>query len=624
MHIPDNLKYLLKEQGAKRWLTRSRQPRGNAIFPTTYSDRPVSGSTDYIYSDDPRFLRLTEKLATRLTAEFPATTTVEGFAGSNGVPSDFYTLLNVSGYGMDPLPIPVRDNAKLIEGSGLAQTIIPRDVPWLKELIRLFFGHVTPASLHIRKQASTSFPYFTSDIQYKKLSTLKILRSVDHFLDLATGSKRELEQLLREYDVTILYAIGERQQPNAIIRDSDGNFRSKDRIAPTEAEARSGTFDGGTKADMSVTTQDGRQIKGHFAMRRRDVFAMCGPLNYALTAIFNPFREVYLNRFEFTYKTRDRLDKRQKISKYTYVVGSDVKTMDKMVPRWFLDFLCDELTNYIDDRVCLLLRRMLAAPYVCPPPWRKTEENYNPFFGGDPCDHTSFDGSCGLPSGIFINPDIGKLWMTFVYVTSLRDIGALVTPSELEQFLQGRNPQHALLDMSDDAAFLTNSKVVAEKLVKLTSPYAILEPEQPVIYLGDVFTRTSDGVDAYPNPVTFVVNALCREDSIDRSPIGNYADGVLARHHVYSHSPIFRDLNAIYEEEVRAHLGINPTLMARALSQATRLTDVDALVRLNPGAIHYKVDPKDVSPMVLDELVATIPSVDFFQHVRHLYKVPVQ
>lgn len=621
-NIPKDCAYLLKEQGAKRWLSRNRGPRANALLPLTYSDRPAKDADHYAYSTDPRVLRLTERLADRLTNEFKATTTPDGFAGANGVPGDFYSLRNVSGFGMDPLPVPVRNNAKLIDSFGLRSEPRKEDIPWLQELIRLFFGHVAPASLHIRKQASTGFPYFTSDIQYKKLAVLKMLHNVDDVLNLASGNAQDLEELLSEYHAVMLYAINERQQPNAIVKNDDGTYKSKPRTAPTEEEARSGVYDGGTVADMSVKRDDGTTIEGHFAMRRRDVFGMSGPINYMMTAVIGCAREVYMNRFAFTYKTRDRHDKREKASKYTHVVGSDVKTMDKMVPEWFTKLLTSELTKYWDERLVITLDRMLRAPYVCPPPWRQTSETYNPFFGGDPCLPESFNQHVGLPSGVFINPDIGKLWMTFVYAIVYKDAGALSNPSELETFLQGKNPKCALLDMSDDATFLVNSSIIADKLMKAQSPYVVLEPERPVIYLGDVFCRVDGRIDAFPNPVTYVVNALCREDSIDRVNIVSYAEGVLARYHTYSSSPIFRDLNAIYEEEIRNELGINPTLIARGLAKMQKFTDVDALVKASPSVIHYKVDPKDVSPAVLDEIVATIPASDFFDHIRHLFKVP--
>jgi hypothetical protein len=212
--------------------------------------------------------------------------------------------------------------------------------------------------------------------------------------------------------------------------------------------------------------------------------------------------------------------------------------------------------------------------------------------------------------------------MTFVYVLLFRDAGALKSPADLEAFLSGRNSDHALLDMSDDACLMTNSPRVRDFLKRGKSKYALLEPEVPVIYLGDVFSMDGGKKRAYPNPITYVVNALAREDSIDRKDPITYSEGVLARFEQYSRTPIFRDLNQIYDEEIRRAIGVNPYLIARSVAKRQRFGEIDALVLANPHYLHYRVDPSDVSEAVLDELVATIPAEDFFDQIRHLFKVP--
>lgn len=624
MKIRKEHAFLFEGTGAKRWLSRSRGPKPNAIFLRKETLTP-DPKTDFVRSTDPEMLRLTESLADRLTNEFPIDVLPSGFAGPTAVAGTFYNVLSVSGHGMDPLPIPVSNNAGLVSSLGLRDTIRPGDERWLDEIIDLFFGHVAPADTHIRKEGSTSFPWFTSDISYKKQALMKIVHNVDDFLNLATGDDLSLKELLEKYHTLFVYAIHERQQPSSVSKAKDGSYVAKTRSAPTEKEAREGTYDGKTIANMEVYDSAGNVIPNHFAMRRRDVFGMNGPVNYFLTTIFASFREVYLNRFEFTYKTRDREDKRRKIAKYQYTIGSDVKTMDKTIPRWFVDYVFNKLTKYLDERVVELMRRIYRAPYVVPPPWKKTAVDYDPVFGGNPLEGASFDNHVGLPSGIAFNPDWGKLWMTFVYVILYRDCQALLQPSDIEPFLRGNDKEHALLDMADDGAFLTNSYTVALRLKEAKSPYALLEPETPVIFLGDVFVEEGGKKAVYANPLTYVVNSLCREDSIDKisgSPnkVISYAEGQLARFQTYSGTPIFRDMNQIVEEEMKRHLGFNPMTINRLLARNQRYGEIDALVKSNPGVIHYKIDPKLVSPEVLDSIVATVPASDTWPHVQHLFK----
>lgn len=623
MLIPESSKYLFDAPGAKRYITRDRGPRQNAIFPLTYEDSETRGYRPdrYIYAQDPKLLRVTERLATKLTDEFPQDVLPSGFSGPSAVPGNFYSTLCVSGVGMDPLPLPLVDNAKFIDSLGLVSDIRPADVSFLKTLIKLFFGHVTPTDLHIRKEASTSFPYFVTDNQWKKMTTLKCLHQPDEYLRLLGGNTRDLILAKDDYHSILFYALHERHQPAPILITDNGVLYPKPRTAPTEAEARSGSISASIQASFDVRNEAGGILQNHFAMRRRVVWGFSGIPNYFMTAVMGCHRAVYLNRFSFTYKTRGWEDKESRLAQYTYIVGSDVKNMDTTVPKWFFEFLLKELENYWDERLIIVLRRMLYASFAAPPPWQDTPEDYNPIFGPDPLSGEA-NVHAGLTSGIFINPDLGKLWMTFVYCILYRDAGALTSPADIEPFLQGKNPNHGLLNMSDDATMMTNSPRVYEMLKAAKSPYAVLEAETPVIYLGDVFSMDGGKKRAYPNPVTYVVNAIARESSIDKMHPISYAEGVLARYQQYARTPIFRDLNRIYEEEIRNEFGINPYLIARAVAKRQRFTELDALVKANPHYLMYRVDPADVSKEVLDEIVATIPATDFFNSIRHLFKVP--
>lgn len=622
MRIPPNLSYLFKPTAAKNYIGRKRLPRANALFLNSYSRTPQKPE-DYIYADDPRVLKMTEALSDTCNREFPVDVDETGFAGPSAIPSDFSAMRCVSGYGMDPLPLPVFDNAKLVQSLGLVSKIRPADVPWLKELIRLFFGAVAPANLHLRKRANAGFPFFTSDIIYRLDITRRVLANVDDFLDAIAGDRHGLSRAHSQYHALIIASIQERQQPDNVFRKADGSWDTKRRPVPSIEEALSGDFAGNKLfADKSFRDAAGNVIDGHFAMRRRTVFGMAGVVNYLLTGIMACHRSVYLDRFSFTYKARDDADKVDKIKNYKYIVGSDVKSMDTTIPRWFFDFLCEELEQYWDGRLVIMLRRMLAAPYVVPPPWRRTSPDYNPVFGGDPLDPQSFRSCVGLPSGIAINPDIGKLWMTFVYCILFKDCGALSSPSDIEPFLQGKNPRFGLLDTSDDAVLMTNVPHVAEALRVGKSPYSVLEPETPVQYLGSVFAMTSRGAASYPNAVTYLRNAIAREDSIDRIRVENYCEGVLARVEAYSSAPVFRDLHTIYEEHTRKFLGISPLAIARNLAIRQKFTGIDALVLSNPAYLHYRVDAEEVSPDVLADIMATIPAEDYFNDIRHLFKVP--
>lgn len=614
--------HLFGHQGAQRWLSRVAVNRGAALFPRSLQ-RNAKGRLEYVRATDPEILAAMEWARIELNKLAPVDTTPEGYAGPTAVPDNWNALLNVAGTRQDPKPIPLMDNDAFTKSLGVESGMRPEHRPFFSEVMRLLFEAARPEDLHIRKEASTSLPYFSNDVAYKQERALAALLNADEFLNLGVGGPKTAPMWLDKYHAIMVYAVHERRQPDSVEEDEYGNLKAKDRTAPTEAEARSGKYDGRTVADKRVFDDDGNVIKDHFAMRCRDVFGMNGPINYFLTAIFSAFRGVYLDRFEATYKTRGDEDKTSKIEKWRFAVGSDVKTMDKSIPRWFFDWFCDELANYLDERVCILIRRALSASYVAPNPWRITPDSYNPMFGPDPFKGIA-DLCVGLPSGIACNPDLGKLWMTCVYVCMYFDMGAIASPSEVEALLAGRHQRVGLLDSSDDAVFLTNDPVLAKRLRSPSSPYARLGPETPVKYLGSVFARGSNGkLVSVPNIVTYLVNLYCREDSIDRKKPEDWALGMVARKRVYSAAPMFREVNAFNDELLKRFLGFNPLNFAKVMAGWQTMDYTTALVRISPQVIHYKVDPKDVPPEVLAEIVSTIPHGKFFDNIRHLFKVPV-
>lgn len=620
MKIDDALKPLLNSR-LMAYLTRPRPRLANPLFPTSTTPGKERNRENYIFADDPRMLRAAEEIGDTATREFPSKFFDNGFCDGTGVPGDFNSVRCVSGIGQDPQPLPLVDNAKLVEAAGLASALRAEDRPWMEELVRLFFGAAVPADLHIRAKATTSAPDFQKDgvqgMEYKKLGTLKILKSMR--VVLALFMKGEYITLLNEFRVLFLYVMQSRAQPDRVYQEN-GVWKTKERLAPTVEEARGGLA-AKTAADKRAFNWQGSEIPGHFAMRLRDVFGLSGLLNYTISAVMGCFRAVYLQRFAATYKTRGAEDKRARIEKYKYVVGSDVKTMDKLIPRWFMDELCVMLTKYLDDNFVALLRKAFKSPFVAAPNGTMYGDDFNPLFGGNPLD-PRFDNHPGLPSGIAINPDIGKLWMTFNYALVYRDCGALSSPSELEAWLAGDNPDHALQDMADDAAMLTNSATVAAKMYAAKSPYVILEVEKPVVFLGDVYCLEGGRKLVYPNPVTYVVNTIAREDDMSKVPLPQWATGILARELLYSKAPIYRDLSRLVSLTYRKHLGFDPNQLAKKVSMPlTGESEADLMFRLNPDSIHYKVDPEDVSPTLLNASVATLSAEDWWDDIRYLFKV---
>lgn len=617
-----NLPQVLQTPRVIQYLKRKVQRRGGPIYHKVPVDgQPINGD-NFVMADSPECLRMAEEIGDRATAEFPAVYDKQtGFCDANGVPGDFHSVRCISQLGQDPLPIPLTDNGEKIKDEDLETDILPGDLPWLQELVRLFYGHAVPQNVHIRADGTTAAPDFLKDgegeVVAKKLGFLKIVREFSIFSKLVSLKKGG--NILEDFRVVFMHTIMSRLQPDKVFQEG-GKWKTKNRLAPTPEEARSGAASN-TYADKTARDASGNVIEGHFAMRMRDVFAFSGLLNYFISAIMGCFRAVYLKRFAATFKTRGAQDKQDRISKFKYVVGSDVKTMDKLVPRWFIDRFHAELTKYLDDRVVEIMRLMFKAPFLYMPNGTY-KDGFNPLFGGNPLT-MDFDNHPGLPSGIAQNPDIGKIWMVFCYGIAARDCGALHTPGDLEAWLDGRNTDNGLQDMADDAAFLTNFKDVATKFASYKSRYCIFEQEIPVIFLGDVYCEANGKKLVLPNPVSYVVNEIAREDSVANKPIALTALGRAAREEIYSRHPIYRDLKRIVQEAQMRHLGYDVTALYRKVpTSVAGRSDADLLFITNKAAIYYRLDPDDVSTDLLDSHMATVEAQHFWDDIRHLFKVP--
>lgn len=621
MKVPE----IIKKIGGSRmmaYLTRPSRRGGIPIFRKTTDPKAERNRDNFVYSDDKSMLRAAERIGD-LSERFKVKVDAQGFADSSGVPSDFYSTRCVSGVGQDPAPLPLTNNEAFLKHNGLTETKMrDEDRPWFEELMRLFFGAAVPTDAHFKKGGNTAMPEFRKgsdeDVLYKKLGVMKLLKNLPAFFKMV--QMKDYLGILQNFDVLFCYIMYSRHQADKVWKE-DGVWKTKSRVAPSEEEARMGLVPK-QPADKTFKDRNGHIVDGHFAMRVRDVFAFSGLLNLLFSVFFCSFRTVYLNRFAATYKTFGSASKEARIKLYRFVFGSDVKTMDKTIPVWFIEDFCNELKKYVADEFCDVLYKAFRSSYVACPNGTKFSDDFNPLFGPDPLSGV-FTNFPGLPSGIAPNPDIGKLWMTWVYSLVYRDVGALQHPSELEAFLAGRNLTHGLQDSADDASFLTNDEEVAAKLPTAKSRYAILEISSPNVYLGDVYSMSGGEKRAFPNIVTYAVNEIAREHDVSQMPIENNAFGMAARDEVYSKAPTFKEVSSLMSEIYLQELGFDPhSLMRRVAPPVTGDTPFDLEFKMNPDAIYYKFDPSEVSPDLLNASIGVIPAKETWDIVRKYLKVP--
>lgn len=599
----DKWQAIISTPGYARRMAAKRMNRGVSIYPG-------------IVSDDRDFLS-TMRLIDNELSSINISVDVSGVLGPEAVPSDFHQLLTVAGYGMNPISVPPMDNSAIREDLKLARGFrTPRDRQIFDELVKLMFARSAPASVGIRREASTGAPDYVNDVIKKKTELRHAYANTEAFLNHI--DKGTLLELYIEFNSPIVHTTGERTQADKVV-ERDGKLVSKDREVNDEIAARTGLREGKRQpADKRIFKQ-GDEITGHFAGRRRTVFGTSFVPNYFLATFCASWRKVYLEDFAFTWKHRTDKEILGKMRSFNNVVGFDVKQFDQSVATWMIDAFTDELARYVDPRVAKLVSMMFKAPYIVPYPWiyGTSEEGFNPLYGEDPFSESSFTNSVGLPSGIAINPDCGKLFMTWQYLVLLDRHFGNVIEMGIDSILRGQCDQYALLNMGDDCVLLLNDGSFADwfKAGGYTDPYFFLEEERPISFLGNVPYRDASGeLQLAPNVVSYLVNWLVPEVGIDHMRRRNFwAIGERERRIHYAQAPSYPLVHECFERHFRNTYGVLPaSISSEAYEQQRRyqnLSTWDALVLQNPDYLHYKVSEDMISPEIL-ELIVTSLSVD--------------
>jgi len=608
--VESNWSPLLRNKGCVRVLNRVRLNRGVPLYPE-------------LYSDSKEMLGVNRDLAIELSAALKSTQAPNGTVGSNAVAGDFYQLLTVAGYGMNPITVPPVSNAALRAEFKLKDNFTSaRHREIFNRLVRLMFSTKVPAKVSIRREASTGMPDFVNDVIKKKTELRAALTNLEHFLTLVDDDR--LDELFIQYNAAIVSTTGERTQADKVTL-KDGVFTSKPREVSDEASARAGVLTGRRPASKEIII-DGVPLSGHFAGRRRTVYGMAFVPNYVVASVLATCREHYLKAYEFTWKHRTPESILEKMRQFKYLAGFDVKQFDQSVPTFMVDALCEELEHYMDRRLVKLIRLMFAAPYVVPYPWiaGTSEEKFNPIFGDDPFDVNSFTMEPGLPSGISINPDVGKLVMMTQYLILADNFYHDVLEFGVDAILRGEHPKYGFLNMGDDCVVLMNEVVFQEHVMngEYSADYMAVEPETPISFLGNVpYTDDRGELQLAPNIASFFVNWLVPEFGVDNHRRRNFwAVGDRERRQHYAKSPSYSEAYGIYEDVFQRHVGRSPaSITAEYYDQQRKLgalSFIDALVLQNPSYLQYRFDEDDVSPEILEQLVTSLPADEVWPLIK--------
>lgn len=609
-----------------------------SLFRTTRNTReciaPDLHGDGGIWSDDPRYHRVLIRCAESLSSSHVPVIDSDGFSDHRAIVSDFQSLRNPSGYYMNPISIPLENNEVLVDELKLATGFLnPRDEKIFNELHKYMLQTVVPASLSIRKTASSGAPYFEASLNAKK-EPLAVMNQYSPDILRRFGAG-DLTGLFDDYGLFFATYMGVRTQPDSFVL-KDGQLVPKPREVNDEEFVRTGGRSGHRfNADKTVYRSDGTAINGLAANRRRSVYAYPSMYNYWLTQFFTVLRAHYLEDAAFTFKHRSPKEIVEKLSGFKSVRGYDVKQFDQSVQGWLLSSFVDAFSGFLKDEVLFFFDKVLKQPIFMPHPqvlnargYEEKPHEFNPCFG-DPGDLATFTRVVGIPSGIGPNPDIGKFIMTFVYLCLFDRHFGDVLETGIRTILRGEHDRYALLDMTDDAVIGVNDEsfwATVDRVVK--EPFYVkLEAEEGISFLGNILYKDRTGkLSATSNVVTFLRNRLCPEHGVQHWTRREFAGtGWIEGKKHYSSAPLFGDVWNAFEDIWRSEFGESIDVRFRLAFEAERhrgvpsLSEIDRAVLENPDKLYYRYSIDEIHPWVRDKLVGSVAFEEFFPSIERYF-----
>lgn len=614
-------KNAISRKAKAKWGIRNVGSGGPLLWATWNDFKDGKG----INSLNPQYVKFKVALRDFLNENFKTTVNDDGFAVGQPIVGNFDALEAATGVPMYPLNTPPSDNLPLLNELGIETQGFKtkRHQKIFECIFDCMFGTYKPANTYVSKPSSSTFPFHLSGEESwdaKIGMANKVLGSIDVWLDLI--AKGDWIKLAAEYKTIMCYILSVRHQPER---------GSKDRRVNLE--------DGTTTIAEKYAHLLELGVENASAMRVRTVYGLCGVINYVMSTMWTARREHYFHEYAATWHHTGPDQLFESLKGLVDQIGLDVTQMDQTVPRWFLEAYTARLPSIMDDRIAKLVSFVNGAPYFA----AALGPNSTNFLMGDPFDQSTWDINVGLASGRWDNPDIGKLWMTFVYASFMDDVYPWFPDGEYKtnmiathRFLKGKDERWTLLDMGDDAIAGAKTKAAAFAMrghlkEDMPSPYAKLDLEFGLVFLGNVVYKDKSGIlqRPAPNPITYIVNRYCPERGITDRFNRFWGFGFdQARIHYEMAGPIITELRESVDMIWNQHVDYATPAQCAAEHRArvhpnfpvASLSPIDREVMMDPSKLRWKFRPDEVSEDVINLNSWSIKADFIDASVGHLNK----
>lgn len=607
-----------------RWLRRdhvarhlSSRVRDRSV--TSFPKVPIDGLPEgekardkYFYrSDDPRYLAFLDELDGALNAK-----------SFNGVFSD-HLVRSVGGYPAGPVEVVQRNNVAGVRKDRLAFSLSTREKLLVVAYTLLLFGEPIEAPLRLKKGGSPG----AVDERWGRLETQMRVSSkvLDHgpaVRDLYAAGDHG--SLIKADEVFFAAPVSTRlhrvQQDKVTIEN--GVLVPKRR--PIAVDPYSTEF---VEADKSLPAFSASGLGTFFRLRLRNVNNPTLGANLLSICFGSVVRAGYYRIWPFAFHHTTAQDIERKIGHWAWAECYDAARYDAHFLVELFAVLLDTLewmgysAEFCDYLWVFHLQPVLMHGSLAETPgW--------PLFGADPFVLKTFD-FWGLLSGSGLTDVLGKFGAGAAMLVVALRARLLSGPRDLPAVLRGTHPRFGNLFGGDDN--LCGGPIAADAAAfnAAMKPLLDSEPEPAEFFvrfskdnrfLGNRVSVEGGRVRLSKYEPSLVANSFWKERDLHNKTNFEISSGFADRFDLLSSTEVGRRALGVIDELMVRHFGFTYTRLAARSSGAPETAD--AIFRLNPSSIFYKLDPSDVSEELLAEATFSYSADDNWRYLKQNTSLP--
>lgn len=572
-----------------------KSAKAGSVYSLKFQDRDVEIYPG-IYSHSNEYRCFLDKVQKELNSSFPVSTSHDGYYLSAPITSDFSKLRTLAG-SIRPLTY---SQSRLASEDKTKNRVLKM----IYKITDLYYqGPIVVDHPRVSSMSSSGAPFFTHRAE-DKLQHLSFVSSKINFLK-EKFVERDLKTLREQLGVVLLSTAQIRRQSDSWTsglpkKRAYVSYLASYGFEPIRDYRRSEVLNSDFGIELATC-------------RTRVVNAYSSLVNNILTSIIAPLRDSAEKRCEFTWKHRTQKEKLDKMKKFPYMVGLDVKQFDNNVT-------FDALKEWINHLPVDDVFKDLALTFSLSP-FYSAECTY---CDGDVDNIDSFKYWRGLPSGIAFTSCFGKIFMVSNILAAYEDhIDRDLSPSEVCDILEGRGPI-GILNMGDDSVVMGQKKDVESILVKLND-YLVVEKEEAITFLGDILYKDRNTLKMAHSLESYLVNWFVAERSISSKlrPFAMY--GAQERRTIFRDNPLFEDVDRVVKDVFKFYFKVDRDYLEAKYMELPSSSGIvvnsaaDLEVLTNYEKLYYKfVDDDSVSESIRAVYETRIPN-DVLTTIRQAF-----